>query len=435
MENAYHYIRAAELKIHILYDLKDHPWGGGNQFLRALKNYLNLHGVYSNDLTKADVILFNSIGCIASLPGIREANPNAAFIHRMDGVYRLHRKASGVVQDKMSYLANRWIADATVFQSSWAMQTHIRFGFDVRSNYTVILNAADTDIFRPKVASAECSVLNVSPSLSNRRRAEFYESVCVKPVKIMTSSWSTNWKKGFEILQYLDQNLDFDRVQISFAGNSPVQFQRIKMLGPLTSTALAQVLQSSDIYLSAVEDDACSNALLEALACGLTCLARRSGGNPEILATSQHKNVLFDGEHDILEALEQAIAAFRYGNAFVQTTRFEDAAHQYLALSRSLHGSPRRKGLNRVGRLWFAFMLRFYDRIVRLKRYQQRLRDRLSTTLRWQTIASFSRSFLTQVSRFFGEWVIRSDDQKRPTLCNFTSTAQRPYDCPKHHDR
>lgn len=424
------------MKVHILYDFKDHPWGGGNQFLKALKSYLNLHGIYSNDPIKADVILFNSIDCIVSLPAIRKTNPNAVFIHRIDGVYRLHRKANGVVQDRMSYLANRWIADATVFQTNWAMQTHIRFGFDVlRSSCTVILNAADTDTFRPKVASTESSVLNAGASLSSRSQAEFDENNCVKPIKIMTSSWSTNWKKGFEILQYLDQNLDFDRVQVSFAGNSPVQFLRIKMLGPLTSTALAQVLQSSDIYLSAVEDDACSNALLEALACGLICLARRSGGNPEILANSQQKNVLFDGKNDILVALEQAIAALRYGNAFVQTTRFEDAAHQYLALARSLHGSPRRKGLNRVGRWWFAFMLRFYDRIVRLKRHQKRLLDRLSKILGCRAIASFSRSFWTQVSRFFGEWVIRSDDYNRLTLSNFASAAERSYNCIKHHDR
>lgn len=382
------------MKVHILYDFKDHPWGGGNQFLRALKGYLNFHGVYSNDLAKADVILFNSIDCIASLPAVRKTNPNAVFIHRMDGVYRLYRKTTGVMQDKMSYLTNRWIAEATVLQSNWALQTHIRFGFDGRLNCTVILNAADTNIFRPRVASAENSVLNARPSLPKRSRAELDEKVCVKRVKIMTSSWWTNWKKGFEILQYLDQNLDFDRVQLSFAGNSPVQFQRIKMLGPLTNIALAQVLQSSDIYLSAAEDDACSNALLEALACGLPCLARRSGGHPEILATSQHKNVLFDGKHDILEALEQAIAAFGYGKALAQTTRFEDAAQQYLVLARSLHGSPRRKGLNRVGRWWFAFRLRFYDRIVRLKRYQ-----------------------------------------KRPALSDFASTAERSYQCTEHRDR
>lgn len=35
------------MKIHILCEFVEGPWGGGNQFLKALRRYLRKKGVYS----------------------------------------------------------------------------------------------------------------------------------------------------------------------------------------------------------------------------------------------------------------------------------------------------------------------------------------------------------------------------------------------------
>ncbi len=49
------------MKIHILYNFEEgFVGGGGNQFLKALKEEWLSLGVYENDIKKADVILFNS---------------------------------------------------------------------------------------------------------------------------------------------------------------------------------------------------------------------------------------------------------------------------------------------------------------------------------------------------------------------------------------
>ena len=48
------------MKIHILYLFKDGPWGGGNQFLKALRNEFIKMNFYEEIPEKADVILFNS---------------------------------------------------------------------------------------------------------------------------------------------------------------------------------------------------------------------------------------------------------------------------------------------------------------------------------------------------------------------------------------
>ena len=58
--------------------------------------------------------------------------------------------------------------------------------------------------------------------------------------------------------------------------------RRIRTLGPLPPLALARVLRQHDVYLTASVNDPASNALLEALACGLPALYLRSGGHAEI---------------------------------------------------------------------------------------------------------------------------------------------------------
>ena len=37
------------MKLHFLFDFKEGPWGGGNQFLKALRNYFREKGIYSEN--------------------------------------------------------------------------------------------------------------------------------------------------------------------------------------------------------------------------------------------------------------------------------------------------------------------------------------------------------------------------------------------------
>ena len=48
------------MKINIYFKLKDGAWGGGNQFLKAIREYMIRVDCYEEDYRKADIILFNS---------------------------------------------------------------------------------------------------------------------------------------------------------------------------------------------------------------------------------------------------------------------------------------------------------------------------------------------------------------------------------------
>ena len=57
----------------------------------------------------------------------------------------------------------------------------------------------------------------------------------------------------------------------------------IRHVGPVDSDGVARLLREHDVYLAASRDDPCSNALLEALACGLPAAYLDSGGHPELV--------------------------------------------------------------------------------------------------------------------------------------------------------
>src|SRR5262249_46155878 len=71
------------------------------------------------------------------------------------------------------------------------------------------------------------------------------------------------------------------------------------------SRALAELLRGCDVYLATSRDDPCSNALLEALACGLPAAYLRSGGHPELVGDA---GLPFDAPEAVPAVLERLVA-------------------------------------------------------------------------------------------------------------------------------
>ena len=61
---------------------------------------------------------------------------------------------------------------------------------------------------------------------------------------MIATSWSANPRKGADVLAWLDRNLDFDEFEVTFAGNTEQTFERIRVVGPLASAPLADLLRS-----------------------------------------------------------------------------------------------------------------------------------------------------------------------------------------------
>jgi glycosyltransferase involved in cell wall biosynthesis len=282
------------------------PSGGGHQFLRALLRELESRGVDAelNRISgETPACLFNSFNFDFRRLS-RFAGRGARMVHRVDGPIGVYRGFDDGSDARIAEV-NAEIAAATIFQSRFSLEKHRELGFELREP-VVIPNAVDPAIFHPPASRAP---------LDGRR------------VRLIATSWSDNPRKGGDTLGWLDRNLDHERYELTFAGRAPRAFERVRVVGPLESNALAELLRTQDAYLAPSRDDPCSNALLEALACGVPAVYRSSGGHPELVGEG---GLPFQEDEELGDVLERLVAKLDERRASISIRPISWVADRYL---------------------------------------------------------------------------------------------------------
>jgi glycosyltransferase involved in cell wall biosynthesis len=297
----------ANADIAVFHDFRRPPFGGGNQFMLALSGELEGRGyrVERNRLSPAArACLFNSFNF--DFRSLRHAGKaeSARMVHRVDGpVDRYRGDRRGV--DRRIWQINREVADVTIFQSQYSLDAHRELGLEFRAP-VVIRNAVDPAVFFP-VESA------LSPGSRKTR--------------LISSSWSDNPNKGAAVYKWLEENLDWGRYEYTFVGRSPVRFDRIRMQPPVAPRRLAALLREHDIFITASLHDPCSNALLEALACGLPAIFARSGGHPELVDDAGYG---FDQREEIPDLLGRLVGIHEQAREAINVPRLAKVGTAYL---------------------------------------------------------------------------------------------------------
>lgn len=290
------------------------PYGGGNQFLLALMDAFNRLGHPSAPMRigkRTHAVLFNSFNF--DMERLRRVlrdrqTRQIRTLHRVDGPIAAYR-GSGIEIDQSILAVSQDLADVSVFQSSYSLEKHLELGLEFE-NAHVISNAVNPAIFHDK------SRLGF-PTEASRR------------IRIVATSWSPNPRKGQHVYEWLDENLDFERFEMKFIGNTKAVFHNIEHLQPKPSAVLAQLLRASDIYITASENDPCSNALIEALSCGLPAIFRKSGGHPEIVGNA---GLGFDHHEEIPALLDTLASNHSHFQSRISVSHIDDIAHAYLKL-------------------------------------------------------------------------------------------------------
>lgn len=307
------------MKIHILFEFIDGPWGGGNQFLKALRNEFISLDAYTDDIRKADIILFNSypfrhLEYFDQIIDIKKHNKNILIFHRLDGPISIVRGNDFEI-DETIFSFNELFSDGTIFQSSWIKTESEKLGLKINDNYTIIINAPDKSIF-----------YKTNIELPKNEK-----------IKLIATSWSGNIRKGFDVYEWLDNNLDFSKYTMTFVGNSPIEFKNIIHKQPLSSVDLATELKQHHIYISASKHEPCSNALIEAMHCGLPAIAYDNGGNPDIIGSGGE---LFFHNEEIPTKLEIIVKNYKKYQSKITLP-----------------------DITRVALLYYNFMKRIFDKI------------------------------------------------------------------------
>jgi len=301
--------------IHIFLDIQESPWGGGNQFLKALRCIYRDQGLYAEELEQAKIVLVNShhFGSIENLQRLfsfLQNNPDTTLIHRIDGPVTLIRgKDEGT--DNLIFRFNELFAAGSIFQSQWCIEHCRSLGMKIDIPYQIIFNAPDPKIFYPA-----------------------HDKKAHGKIRLMATSWSANPIKGFDVYHWMDENLDWDKYEMHFVGNSDIEFKNIIHTQPVDSKKLADLLRQHDIFVTASRADPCSNSLIEALHCGLPALALRDGGHPELIGEG---GILFKKAEEIPALLEKFYVNIPDYQLKINLPSLDEVAQSYLDFMVGVH--------------------------------------------------------------------------------------------------
>lgn len=292
------------MKIHILAKLQDGPSGGGNSFLINLRNEFRNGGVYSESVDGADVVIINSHNSFYDFPNLPHLLKDKTVVHRMDGLQKLYNHKDDGRQD-VAIMSNN-LAHYTIFQSWWS-----------KREYEKVANFGPNKVIWN----------GVSDEFKEGTRENFKDG----KIRVITSSWSTNLNKGFDDLAYIDYELRHGgsycpNIEFSFIGNTPIKFNNIVSYVACDRPSICKLLQSSDIYFHPAKFEACSNSLLEGLACKLPCVYANSGSN--------HELVLFGGlwyidKEGIMDKITRIAENYEKFKSRIPSRPMKDIAQRY----------------------------------------------------------------------------------------------------------
>jgi glycosyltransferase involved in cell wall biosynthesis len=269
------------MKVKIAFKFVDRPYGGANQFLLGFKKLLEKKNIYTNNLEQGDTLLINLspdnfYKSFFAFSRCILFNKKIKIIGRIDGPIGLIRSSNFFHDYLFLYFAN-WFCDGLIFQSDWSKKRLEKLKTLTGCPNTIILNGCDQKLF------------TIHKQISKRTK-----------LNIVASSWSANPNKGFDVYQWLDENLDYNQYNFFFVGNTLYSFKNATYIPPMSSKQIATFYNDMDIYITASKNDPCSNSLIEAICCGLVPLSLNDGGHPEI---NQNKYLNFTYKEEILEKL------------------------------------------------------------------------------------------------------------------------------------
>lgn len=301
------------LRIGLWHEFHKPPYGGGNQFMMALSRAMQKLGVRveMNQFSSSIHAHLCNSAWFAVDDFLQAAQSSRVhMIHRVDGPIAVYR-GTDWKEDQKIYDLNTRLASATVYQSGWCFSRLHELGFRPVSP-VIIRNAVDSRIFHPK---------GRIPFSTDRK------------IRLISTAWSDNPKKGGPFFKWLEGQLDWNRFEYTFVGRSKERFENIRHIQPQSSKPLAHILRQHDIYIMASQHEACSNALIEALACGLPVLYLDDGANGEL---AQFGGLPFKNNEEALLQLDRLAGNVEMFRQCIHVQSIDEIARKYIELFKTV---------------------------------------------------------------------------------------------------
>ncbi len=199
------------------------------------------------------------------------------IIYNQNGIFHKvwYKGDVGRENSKMEfYLKN---SDFVFFQSKFCKRCCDENIYKRTKNYKILYNAVDTNIFRPlktKVTS-HVPILKIGTYTKNN----LWRLVdTIEIIKNVNQAGILKYK--ITIIGSIDEysKNTVDKVIRKYGMNKEICF-----LGGINQNKIVKIMQKNMIFLTTKIHDPCSNAVIEAMACGLPIIFHNSGGNFELV--------------------------------------------------------------------------------------------------------------------------------------------------------
>jgi len=241
------------------------PWGGGNNFVKALHEYAPSHGYIPVNSLQPDIDLlfmidprYDELGIsINEMVDYKLKNNNARLVYRINECDK--RKGLTNDIDPLIKIAGQYI-DMGIFISNWIKDYHVDSEWKCKIN-PVIYSGTDKRYFCNK------------NKMDNGK------------INIVTHHWSDNFMKGQDIYEMLDEwigsNPDYT---FTYIGRTKAKFLNTNIVPAMFGKQLANKLSAYNVYISGSRFDPGPNHIIESLACNIPTYAiEESGGAVEMV--------------------------------------------------------------------------------------------------------------------------------------------------------
>jgi glycosyltransferase involved in cell wall biosynthesis len=259
-------VSADMIRVHFTYHHVDRPWGGANNFMRALHEDLSANGHFQFTRSideDCDVLFMNqlatgpggnserlSLGRVKALVGDSSSAPHRKLVVRAVNLNR-HAFALGPRNLTLGWWRDRQtiallnMADAAIFQSAYQREFFVRAGY--RGGNDIIINNGAAEVFWAEQPA--------HPPLGDTLR-------------FISSTASPRASKRHDLIARLSM---VDGVEVSHLGVWPqgIETGRVRLLGMQAREQMIAALSGSHYFLHPAIKDPCPNTVFEAVCAGL----------------------------------------------------------------------------------------------------------------------------------------------------------------------
>jgi glycosyltransferase involved in cell wall biosynthesis len=265
--------------------------GGPNTFARGLAAAAHARGVPVTDWrlgsAKAALIITNSWGDwfyrVCRKKGVRTVlrvngffSPDWYDNRQDDPDTTIFQMTTELMAENYRLQRDLTLSDHVVYQSHYCKEMADRFLYQRHRDYSIILNGADLERFRPPERKPPGPGEPLVIGFAGLLRARY-------PMRILLSCLAEIIKQRPCRLLLIGTQSDDSQQELSDTlARLPELAGLVEPLGTVSHSEMARQLGRVDVYVHAKPRDPCPNVVAEALACGRPVVCASTGGAAEL---------------------------------------------------------------------------------------------------------------------------------------------------------